>query len=171
MRFLKIAIFLISLSSFAQGKVGAVDIDYIISYMPEMTSVKEELEIYGAQMDSDLNKKIEEYKALAETYKAEEIEYTIAQRKDKQAELIEMESDIQKFQQNGAKLMEIKQQEVLRPLYNKIAIALEKVAIAQGFTQVMQSTVDIVYLDPNYDLTEPILTELGITVPKEVGQE
>lgn len=171
MRFLKIAVFFIGLTAFSQGKVGAVDIDYIISNMPEMTSVKVEIEKYGTEMDATLNKKIEEYKALAQVYEAQEMEFTIAQRKEKQTELINMESDIQKFQQNGAKLMELKQQEVLRPLYNKIAISLERVAKAQGFTQVMQSTVDIVYLDPNYDLTEPILKEMGITVKAEVGQE
>ena len=66
--------------------------------------------------------------------------------------------------------MEIKQQETLRPLYAKIGIALEKVAKAQGYTQVMQSTADVVYLDPNYDLTEPILKEMGITVNTEVKE-
>lgn len=170
MKFLKIAILFIGLSAFSQGKVGGVDIDFILSNMPEMTSVQEQLETYGNQMDADLNKKIDDYKALAEAYKDGELEFTIAQRKEKQNQLINLESDIQKFQQNGAKLMDIKQQEFLQPLYNKIAIALEKVAKAEGYTQVMQTTVDMVYLDPNYDLTVPILTEMGITI-KEPTKE
>lgn len=171
MRFLKIAVFFISLSAFSQGKVGAVDIDYILSNMPEMTSVQSQLEAYGAQMDLDLNKKINSYRALAEAYQAEEKELTIAQKKEKQSVLIGMENDIQKFQQNGTKLMDIKQQEFLQPLYSKIAAALEKVAKAEGFTQVMQVTADVVYLDPNYDLTTPILTELGITVKEKAEGE
>lgn len=171
MKFLKIAILFIGLSAFSQGKVGAVDVEYILSNMPEMTTVKEQLETYGAQLDADLNKKIEKYKAQAEAYKEEEIEFTIAQRKEKQAFLINLENEIQKFQQNGVKLMEIKQQELLRPLYNKIEIALGKVAQAQGYTQVMQSTADVVYLDPNYDLTNPILKEMGITVKTPVEGE
>ena len=171
MKFLNIVIFFIGLSTFAQGKVGTVDIDYILSNMPEMTSVQEQLETYGAQMDLDLNKKIEEYKALAETYKTGEAEFTLAQKKEKQTQLINLENDIQKFQQNGAKLMEIKQQEFLKPLYSKIGIALEKVAKAENYTQVMQSTVDIVYLDPDYDLTMPIITEMGIIIKtKEEGE-
>ena len=39
MKFLKIAVFFISLSTFAQGKVGAVDIEYILSKMPELITV------------------------------------------------------------------------------------------------------------------------------------
>lgn len=170
MKFLKIAILFIGLSAFSQGKVGGVDIDFILSNMPEMTTVQEQLETYANQMDADLNKKIDTYKTLAEAYKEGELEFTIAQRKEKQNQLINLESDIQKFQQNGAKLMDIKQKEFLQPLYNKISVALEKVAKAQGYTQVMQTTVDMVYLDPNYNLTVPILTEMGITL-KEPTQE
>lgn len=162
MKFLKIAIFFIGLTTFAQGKVGAVDVDYILSKMPEMTEVQKEMEVYGKQLDVDLNKKVDAYKKLIEEYKANEASLTAAQKQEKQDVIIDMEADIQKFQQNGAKLMDIKQTEALKPLYKKIGASLEKVAKAQSFTQVLQTTQDLVYLDPNYDLTVPILLDLGI---------
>ena len=65
--------------------------------------------------------------------------------------------------------MDIKQQEYLKPLYQKIGVALEKIAKAQNYTQVLQANQNIVYLDPNYDLTIPILNELGITITAEEG--
>lgn len=167
MKLLKIAIFFIGISSLAQSKVGAVDIDYILSQMPEMTTVQQQMELYGTQLDVDLNKKVEEYKKLVEAYQTGEAKFSEAQKKEKQTELIELEQDIQKFQQNGVKLMDIKQEEYLKPLYQKIGNALEKIAKAQEYTQVMQTTVDVVYLDPDFDLTVPILNELGIFVPKE----
>ncbi|HAV53357.1 MAG: outer membrane chaperone Skp [Aequorivita sp.] len=167
MKFLKIAVLLLSISAFAQSKVGAVDIDYILSKMPEMETVKTQMETYGAQLDLDLNKKVDEYKKLAEAYKKNEASLTPEEKKTKQTELIALDADIQKFQQNGAKLMEIKQQEYLSPLYKKIGEALDKVVKAQGYTQVMETTPELVYLDPNYDLTLPILSELGITITAE----
>lgn len=167
MKFLKIAILFIGISSLAQSKVGAVDVDYILSQMPEMTTVQQQMELYGNQLDADLNKKVEEYKKLVEAYRTGEAKFSEEQKKEKQTELMELEQDIQKFQQNGVKLMDIKQQEYLKPLYQKIGNALEKIAKAQNYTQVMQTTADVVYLDPNYDLTVPILNELGILVPKE----
>ncbi len=171
MKFLKIAVFFISLSTFAQGKVGAIDVEYILSKMPELTAVQAELETYGKQLDVDLNKKIDEYKKLAEEYKKGEASFTVEQKKEKQTAMMNLEADIQKFQQNGAKLMEIKQQEALKPLYKKIGDALDKIAKAQNYTQVMQTTQNMVYLDPNYDLTVPILQELGITItPEEEGK-
>ncbi|MRT17910.1 OmpH family outer membrane protein [Vitellibacter sp. q18] len=171
MKFLKIAILFMGLSTFAQGKVGAVDVEYILSKMPELTTIQTELETYGKQLDVDLNKKVEEYKKMVEDYKKGEASFTEEQKKEKQTALINLDKDIQKFQQNGAKLMEIKQSEALKPLYQKIGDALEKVAKEQNYTQVMQTTTDLVYLDPNFDLTVPILKELGITItPEESGK-
>lgn len=170
MKFLKIAIFFIGITAFAQSKVGAVDVEYILSKMPELQTVRSQVETYGQQLDIDLNKKVDEYKKLAEAYKAGEATFTAEQKKAKQTELLKLDDDIQKFQQNGAKLMEIKQQEGLKPLYAKIGVALEKVAMAQNYTQVMQTTQDLVFLDPSYDLTVPILTELGITITVEEGE-
>ncbi len=106
MKFLKIAVFFITLSTFAQGKVGAVDVEYIISKMPELTSVQTELETYGKQLDIDLNKKIDEYKKLADEYQKGEASFTAEQKKEKQTALVNLDADIQKFQQNGKKLME-----------------------------------------------------------------
>lgn len=167
MKFLKIAIFLIGLTTFAQGKVGAVDIDYILAKMPEMTQIQAEMEKYGKQLDVDLNKKVDEYKKLVEEYKTGEPTFTAEQKKEKQGIIVNLEADIQKFQQNGSKLMDIKQTESLKPLYEKIGGSLEKIAKAQNYTQVIQTTQDMVYLDPQYDLTVPILLDLGIKVGEE----
>lgn len=169
MKFLKIAVFFIGITAFSQSKVGAVDVEYILSKMPEMTTVQTQLETYGKQLDIDLNKKIDEYKKLADEYKKGEATFSDELKKEKQTALITLDADIKKFQENGSKLMGIKQTEFLQPLYKKIGEALDKVAKAQNYTQVMQTTVDLVYLDPNYDLTVPILTELGITVTAEEG--
>ncbi|MBT0609024.1 OmpH family outer membrane protein [Aequorivita echinoideorum] len=171
MRFLKIAIFFIGISTFAQSKVGAVDVEYILSQMPELENVQTQLETYGKQLDVDLNKKLDEYKKLADEWKNGEATFTAEQKKEKQTALINLEADIQKFQQNGAKLMDLKRNEFLSPLYKKIGDALEKVASTQGYTQVLQTNQDMVYLDPNYDLTLPIIKEMGIVIKEQTTQD
>ncbi len=164
MKLIKLAIFLVCMSGFAQSKVGIVDVEFILSNMPQMQVVHDNLEAYGKQLDVDLNKKIAEYKTLASAYQSGKDTYTDAKRLEKQKELVELEDEVQKFQQNGAKLMDIKNTEFLQPLYKIIGDALEKVAKEQGYTQVMQSTVDVVYLDPAFDLTLPIIVEMGIKI-------
>lgn len=167
MKFLKIVFLFISITAFSQSKVGAVDVDYILAQMPGLETVQTNIEAYAQQLDLDLNKKIDEYKVLAEAYRTGEAGFTQAEKTEKQNAIVALEADIQKFQQNGATLINIKKEEYLRPLYTKIGEALDKVAKAQNFTQVHVADANIVYLDPAYDLTLSIIQELGITLKEE----
>lgn len=154
----------ISISSFSQSKVGTIDVDFILSKMPGLPAAQQEVETYGKQLDADLTKKYEAYNLLIEAYKKAEAGFTVAEKQQKQKEITDAESDITKFQQNGSQLISLKRDDALRPLYEKIGVALEKVAKAEGYTQVLQTDVVIVYLDSNYDLTLKVLKELGIEV-------
>ena len=154
----------ISISAFSQSKVGTIDVDFILSQMPELPAAQQQVEAYGKQLDADLAKKYEAYNVLIEAYKTGEAGFTIAQKQQKQKEITDIENDITKFQQNGSQLINLKRDDALRPLYEKIGVALEKVAKAESFTQVLQTDVVVVYLDSNYDLTLKVLKELGIEV-------
>jgi len=164
MKIIKLLFLFISISGFSQSKVGTVDIDFILSNMPELASAQEQVATYGKGLDADLNKKFEAYNAVVETYKAEQAGYTEAVKQQKQSEIAVLEEDITKFQQNGTQLVGIKRDEALRPLYNRIGIALEKVSKAEAFTQVLRIDDSIVYMDSNYDVTLKVLKELGIEV-------
>lgn len=161
---LSLFLILTTATGFAQGKVGAVDVEIILNNMPEMKTVEEKLQTYAAQLDFDFKKKMDTYTDAVENYRKEEEQLTDADKQQKIQALAELEKDIQKFQQNGAALLELKQQEYLRPLYSKIETALGKVAKAQKYTQIVQITPNMLFLDPNYDVTPAIALELGITI-------
>lgn len=164
MKFLNIIFLFATITVFSQSKVGTVDIDYILSKMPELAGVQTTVTEYGNELDVDLNAKVKSFEEKLAAYKKVEKTIDEATKKAKQEELIALESEIKKFQQNGTQLINIKQDEALRPLYQKIADALERVVKAQGYTQVLQINQDVVYSDPNYDVTIAVLKDLGITV-------
>jgi len=166
-KLLKIAFLFLCVTGFAQSKVGTIDVDYIISQMPELSSVQKQIEDYGNGLDSNLLKKLAEYQSAIDKYKTDEFSLTINQKKGRQDSIIAMENDIQKFQQNGNQLIVLKQEEYLKPLYEKIGIALEKIAKAEGYTQVLMRNNDVVYIDNRYDLTLAVLKELGIEIKEE----
>lgn len=167
MKFIKILFLFICLSGFSQTKVGTIDIDFILSKMPELTDVQKQVDDYAKTLDVDFNAQVEAYKVQLEAYKQEEAGLTIAQKQEKQQALLALENDLNKFQQNGVQLVGLKRDEFLRPLYTKIGVALEKIAKAENYTQVLQLDETVVYLDPNFDLTLKVLAELGITVAQE----
>ena len=146
----------------AQTKVGTIDVDYIISKLPELTAIQTQMVAYGKELDNELQTKLENYDSQMNLYKAGEAAFTEAQKQEKQAAILAIEEDINKFQQNGNQLVQLKRDELLRPSYQKIGASLEKLAKAQGYTQVLQTDNSLVYLDPAYDLTRMVLTDLGI---------
>lgn len=166
-KLLKIAFLFLCVTGFAQSKVGTIDVDYIISQMPELSSVQKQIEDYGNGLDANLRKKLTEYQTAIDKYKTDEFSLTIKQKKGRQDSIIAMENDIQKFQQNGNQLIVLKQEEYLKPLYEKIGIALEKIAKAEGYTQVLMRNNDVVYIDNRFDLTLAVLKELGIEIKEE----
>ncbi|MEM7087845.1 MAG: OmpH family outer membrane protein [Bacteroidota bacterium] len=167
MKLLKFTFLFLCVTGFAQTKVGTIDVDFVISKMPELTGVQKQVKEYGDGLDADLQKKLAAYQEAIKSYTAAEASLTINQKKTQQDSILSMESDIQKFQQNGNQLIVLKQEEYLKPLYEKVGIALEKVAKAGAYTQVFTRNNDVVYVDNRFDLTLAVLAELGIEIKQE----
>lgn len=157
----------ISISALAQSKVGTIDVDFILSKMPELLTVQANLEAYGKTLDADMEVKYKQYETLLKTYQASEANYSNEEKLEKQTELRALEGEINKFRQNGTTLVNLRKEDELRPLYQKIGEALQKVATTGQFTQIFQLTDDLVYTDPTLDVTEAVCKELGITITKE----
>ena len=164
MKMMKLLFLFVSISSFAQSKVGTVDIDFILSQMPELVTVQKQVEDYGKELDVDFKKNMDAYNLLINEYSENEATFSDTLKKVKQEAIITAENDLGKFQQNGTKLLNIRRDELLRPLYQKIGVSLGKVAKENAYTQVLQIDEYIVYLDNKLDLTLQILKDLGIEV-------
>lgn len=174
MKFLHILVFFSCLSVLAQPsqtKVGTIDIDYILAQMPELTSVQEAVNAYGKELNSELDKKMSAYQKLVNEYASSDVTYTINQRKTMQDSILKEEANLNKYRQNATQLIQLKRDEELQPLYNKIATSLEKVAKQEGYTQVMERTTTLVYIDNTFDLTLAVLKEMGIEVKEEEGND
>ncbi|PKA82066.1 periplasmic chaperone for outer membrane proteins Skp [Ulvibacter sp. MAR_2010_11] len=167
MKLVKLVFLFISVTAFSQSKVGTIDVDFVLSKMPELPALQKQIEDYGKQLDVDFNKKMEVYNALVTAYTAEEQGLTIAQKKTKQDEILKAEDEVNLFQQNGTKLLNIRRDELVRPLYQKIGVSLEKIAKAEAFTQVLELDERVVYVDHNYDLTIKVLADLGISIEEK----
>lgn len=167
MKLLKITFLFLCVTGFAQTKVGTIDVDFVISKMPELTTVQKQVEEYGKGLDANLQTKLNDYQAAIAAYTKAEANLTINQKKAQQDSILGMESDIQKFRQNGNQLIVLKQEEFLKPLYEKVGIALEIVAKAGAYTQVFTRNNDVVYVDNRFDLTLAVLAQLGIEYKEE----
>lgn len=168
MKYITLLLMLFAVNTFAQEtKVGTIDIDFILSKMPEIKGVDQQVQDYKKGLETELQRKIDDFQQKVSDYKAEEANLTINQKKLRQDSLVTLESDINKFQQNGNQLILLKQEEFMQPLYTTVGNALEKIAQAGGYTQVLLRDNSVVYVDNRFDLTLTVLKELGIEVKPE----
>lgn len=168
-QFLIIAFLLTAVVS-AQTKVGTINTEYIVSKMPEFKDVQKKLETYGKTLDTGLKEKFDEYQAKVKDYTEKEATYTDALKELKQKDILKLEEDIQKLRTNSSKLLQVRQDELLRPLYNKIGVEVEKIVQADGFTHVFNENNSLIYIDPKFDITIKVMKNLGISIEEETAQ-
>ena len=160
-----LAIFCFSFTVTSQSKVGTVNVNLIVSNLPDIVQVKSGIQNYEKQLQEDLKLKLKAYENEVENANnAFETMSSEAKRK-KQEDIYKLEADIQKFRQNAAQLVQLKQDELMRPLYKKVGDAISLIAKEEKYTQVL--TLDgneLAYVDMSYDLTIKVANKLGVTI-------
>lgn len=167
--FLALVLGLITFNGYTQTKTGTIDIDYIILQMPEIEGIQKDLQEYGETLDKQLNDKMKEYQEILDDYNTNVSSFSEQVKLEKQTAIFSLEEEINKFRQNGIQLMRIREDELKRPLFMQIAEALDKVASEQKFTQIFNTSTEnnLVFIDPNYDITLAVLQKMGIEVENE----
>ena len=162
-------LFIAFLSSFslAQTKFGTIDSDYIINIMPESKIVVERSKDYGLQFASYFPIKMKDYQDRVKDFREKEKEMGELMKKVLIEELTALEKDVKLYQENGNKLMQLKQSELMRPLYNKLNAAISEIAKQNGYSHVFTKAGNqFAYIDDAFDITKLVTEKLGIKEPE-----
>ena len=82
-------------------------------------------------------------------------------------EISELERGLQKSKQNGSQLIQLKRNELMRPLYKKLSGVIDEIAKAGGYTQVLTTSGnEFAFIDEKFDLTKKVMDKLGIKIPE-----
>jgi outer membrane protein len=146
----------------AQSKIAHINTEELIKAMPETKAAVAELEklqkTYEAEiqtLNTELQNKVKQYDAEASTKTDEENASRIQ-------EVQEFDQRIRAYQGNAQQEMQKKQIDLLQPVSKKAKEAILKVAKAQGFDYVLDSSNgSSVILADGKDLMADVKTELG----------
>ncbi len=165
--FLILALLFTGIYAQAQTKVGTIDVEYIIGQMPEISTVEEGLKTYNTSLQDELQSNIKKYEGLVADYQKTSPTLTEEQKLPKENEIIGIENDIKNFRQKASVLLQMKRNELTKPLYEKIDAAMKQVIAEQKYTQIINASANsLAYADPTYDITDAVIAKLGITVKK-----
>jgi len=161
----------------AQVKIGYANVNAILSLMPETKTIAEELQAYEAKLGEKLRIKQDyaqaKYQEYLELTEDTENPPTEEQLKPLEDELNRLQQEIQKEQGDGQQKLQLRRQDKMEPIIEKVQKSIKKVADAGNYTYVL-NTMDgsgvsiILHAPEEHDLTEKILNDLGITIPDEL---
>ena len=152
-----------SIGLIAQNKVGTVNSDLIIGKMPQMKQVLKRVDNYAKKLDSTFQIKFKGFQTKIDAYKKTEGTSTINQNKKKYNEIVALEQEMQKFRENGTKMMQLRRNEFMRPLYKKVSDVIAVIAKEKGYSQILTiSGNQFAYIDEKHDITKLVLEKLGI---------
>lgn len=161
-----IALCFVGLFANGQTKVGTINSELIVGLMPETKKVLTLLDAYAKRLDSSYQVKVADYNAKVQAFQKLDPSLSDNFKKIKVDEITELEQDLKKSQQNGNQLINLKRDELMRPLYKILRDVIAEIAKADGYTQVLTSSGnEFAYLDETFDMTQKVMTKLGIKMP------
>ncbi len=153
----------------AQQKIGHVDIQYVLTTLPEYKEVESQLKTLETQLLKQSQAKEQEFQEKYQEYLQTSQNMADVVRQDKEKELSQLQQSYQEFQQNAQTSLQQKSTELLNPLYKKIGDAIEQVAQENGYSHILNvgvAQLDIViYGNDNFDVSNLVLKKLGIDPP------
>ena len=158
---------LASTFSFAQLKIGYIDSDAIMDNLPDVQDARQKLDALIQEWQSELTKLESDWKTKYDDYEKRKLIMTDQLRSETEASLVQLETQIaqyreKKFGTNGELFQ--KQDELMKPVQNKIFVALKEIAVADDYDYVFDRSGDIMILfaKENYDLTSQVLEKLKL---------
>lgn len=151
----------------AQQDIAYIDSDEVLEQLPEYTSVQQELEQLEQEWRSEIEDQEEEVETLVEEFQARELLYTPDERERQQERIREARQEVERLRGDyfgpEGQLFQ-RQQELLRPLQERILEVVEDLAESAGYDYVFDIAGDytFMYAAPQHNLTEDVILELGI---------
>ena len=167
---ISIAIMFLTNHSFSQElKIGYTSIDYIIGLLPETKQVQAELQAYETQLRNQIQSKMTDYQSKLDAFQKSAATLTDIVRADKEEELLNQQASIQKFQTDAQTAIQKKEQDLFKPLFEKISNAINAVSEKNNYSHVFSAGVPgvdvLLYARPSDDISLLVFEELGIDPP------
>lgn len=150
----------VTVGTVSAQKVASMDYEAVLSAMPETKKMTTDLDTFSKTKSDELNKQAEAFQKEVQQFQAELAKLTEAQRTAKEAELQKKQQNLQQLQQTAQKDLATKRDTAVKPIIEKLNNAVEKVAKANGFDFIIDSTALIYKAGP--DATALVKKELGL---------
>ena len=150
-----------------QQKIGFIDSETILSQLPEAQDAQKTIDILIQEWKEQMSDMEKDWKSKYDTYERRKLVMSDQSRAQAEKELQDLDKKImdfqtQKFGQNGD--LSKKQLEVMKPIQDKIFLALQQVANEEKYDFVFDKSGQLYLLitSDRYDLTVPVIEKFKV---------
>ena len=164
--FLIAAMAVVSFAATAQDlKFGYVNYSELVQLMPDMDTVREQLEAQERETYETLGAMYEEYQTKAQQFQQKESTWTPAIRDSKLKELQEIETRFQESQQIFQQELQQMQQMLQAPVMEKAQNTVIELAKAKGLAFVFEES-QMLYIDPAQGVNLTVEARAALNIPE-----
>ena len=153
------SLFLISLSAYADLKVGFVQVDKILQEAPQTIESNKKLEKEFSSRTEKLKADVKSLKERESSFSKDALTMKESERDNKEKSLSQLRVDVQRKERELREDINIRRNEELGGLQEQINKAVTSVSKAEGFDLVLYNGV--AYASEKIDITDKILKSLG----------
>lgn len=160
-----VALLAFSGSTMAQKniKLGHINSNMLMEIMPGRDSAQAALEKEVESIKADLDNMKKEYETKLNDYMAKRDQLSELIRKTKESDLQAMATRIEEYQNNAQRLLEERQEALLKPIIDRARAAIEEVGKENGYTYIFDAGVGTVLYSQDSDDVMPLVKKkLGL---------
>ena len=159
------AIALIAPKAHAQ-KTAYVDLDYILSNIPEYKSAQEQLDQISLGWQKEIEGKLAVVDRLYKSFQAEEILLTQDMKKKREDEIVAKEKEAKELQKQRFGVdgdLYKKRQELVKPIQDKVYNAIKELSEKQMLAMMFNKSAElnILFANPKFDKSDEVLEAMG----------
>lgn len=146
-------------------KFGHINSQEILLAMPDRDSAEAKLKKYAQVLQEQIEQLQVEFNRKYQDYLQKRNTFTDAIREMREKELTDMQQRAQEYQQVAEQDYQRYQAEVMKPVIEKADAAIKKVAKANGFTYIFDTSSGVLlyFSEQSIDITPLVKKELKIT--------
>jgi len=155
------------LVSIEAQKIAIVDINEVLSSLPEYQNAQTELDRIAAEWRQEIAQEFDKVKSMYNKFQAEQVLLSAGDKTKKEDEIVKKESEVRelqktKFGPDGALFK--KRQEMVSPIQDKVFGAIESYAADRGFDIIFDKggATGLLFTNPEYDKTADLKKRLNI---------
>ena len=147
----------------AQSKIAHINAQELIEAMPEYKAAQSQLEKVQKTYDTEIKAMAKELETKMKQYDTEAASKSDEENQKRFQEVQGMQDNIQAYRQQALQDLDKKRTDIFKPIPAKAQSTIQKVAKAQGYQYVLDSTLGSgVILADGKDLMADVKKELGM---------